>query len=69
MRNLRVFGISDIPITTTKLNAIVQCFFLFSLTISPGSSLKTKIAASITSSTAFSPHCPKVTDKYTDFQP
>jgi hypothetical protein len=26
MRNLRVFGISDIPITTIKLNAIIQCW-------------------------------------------
>jgi len=34
MRNLRVVGISDIPITALKLNAIVQCFLLFSLTIS-----------------------------------
>ena len=54
MRNLRVFGISDFPITTIKLNAIAQCFLFFSLTISLSYSLKTEIAASITSSVAFS---------------
>ena len=52
MRNLRVFGISDIPFTTIKLNATVHCFFFFSLTVALSSSLKTKI------------HCPKVTDKH-----
>jgi len=52
--DLKVFGISDIPITTIKLNAIVQCFLLFFLNISLSSSFKIKIAASITSSRAFS---------------
>ena len=54
MRNLSVFGTSDIPIATIKLNAIVQCFLPFSLKISLNSSLKTQIAALVSSSIAFS---------------
>jgi len=54
VKDLKVFGISDIPITTIKLKTIVQCFLLFSLTISLNSSIKTKIAASLTPSIAFS---------------
>jgi hypothetical protein len=66
MRNLRVFGISDIPITAIKYKRDSAMLKLM------GELLKRNVAVEsvdvlrkkiITSSIAFSPHCRKVTGK------